>query len=70
MTLKEFLKKHKISQAKLAQMAEINQTQLNRSLNGHQKFYPSWKLRIAKALGEPLSELFADEGGREDHGSV
>lgn len=62
--LKEIMEQRKISQAKLAQMAGINQTQLNRAINGHQKFFPSWKTRIAKALDMPEGELFKDEGRR------
>ena len=62
MGLKEIMEQRKITQAQLSRMAGINQTQLNRACNGHQKFFPSWKKRIAKTLDLPEIELFPDEG--------
>lgn len=50
------------SQAKLARLAEINQTTLCKLENGKETLYPAWGERIARALdwkGDP-SELMEE----------
>jgi transcriptional regulator with XRE-family HTH domain len=59
--LKEIMKKRGISQAGMARKAGINQTQLNRAINGYQPFFKGWKERISKVLDMPVDELFPEE---------
>lgn len=55
-----------ISQSALARMANINQSQLNRAINGYQPFFPRWKKDISIVLGIPEDILFPEETKKED----
>jgi transcriptional regulator with XRE-family HTH domain len=59
--LKEVMRKRGMSQAQMARMADINQTQFNRAYNGYQEFFPAWKKRISEVLNIEKSELFPDD---------
>lgn len=56
--LKEIMRQRNISQASMARMANINQTQFNRAYNGFQPFFPGWKKKISQALNMNEEELF------------
>ncbi len=55
--LKE-LKARNISKLKLAQAAGIASSDLYNALNGKKTMFPSWKKRIAEALGKAEEDLF------------
>lgn len=58
--LKEVMKQRNISQAQMARMADINQTQFNRAYNGFQTFFPTWRKKISIALDIREDELFPE----------
>lgn len=59
--LKDVMKERGISQAAMARMANINQSQFNRAYNGNQPFFKGWKKRISEVLNIPESELFPQD---------
>lgn len=63
--LKEIMKQRNISQASMARMANINQTQFNRAYNGFQPFFPAWRKRISEALNIREEELFSEYKRKE-----
>lgn len=66
--LKYELFRRGMSQAKLAHMADINQTSLSRLMLGKEHVYPKWAERIAEAIGwegnpdELFEEVIDDDG--------
>jgi transcriptional regulator with XRE-family HTH domain len=56
--LRDVMQQRNISQAAMARMANINQTQFNRAYNGLQEFFPSWRKRISEVLNMTEVELF------------
>jgi transcriptional regulator with XRE-family HTH domain len=58
--LAEILYQRRISQAKLARMADMNLTDLNAMLHGRRPTFPGWRRRIAQALNMPESEVFPE----------
>lgn len=62
-----------LSQAKLARLADINQTCLCRLEKGHLPMYPAWEERIVDALGytgdasELMEEVSEEEFMRYAH---
>ena len=66
--LAEIRKRKGVSQAKLARLAEVNQTSLSRIENGKEPAYPRRGRRIADALGwegDP-AELFEEVRDADD----
>jgi len=58
--LAEILYKKRLSQAKLARMADMNPTDLNSMIHERRPAFPGWRQRIAKALNMPESEVFPE----------
>lgn len=58
--LKRIMKERNISQAAMARMANINQTQFNRAYNGFQPFFPAWRQRISIALNLSEEDIFEE----------
>lgn len=59
--LKEVRSERGLSQLKLAFLAGISPWDISRLENGWIRPYPSWRKRLAKALGTSQAELFPDE---------
>lgn len=57
-TLKELLVSRNMSHFKLALLADIDPSDLNKAIAGKKPFYPLWKMNVATALNVPVQELF------------
>jgi len=58
--LAEILYRKRISQAKLARMAEMNPTDVNAMIHERRPAFPGWRKRIAAALNMPETEVFPE----------
>ena len=59
--LKEMRKQRGLSQLKLAHLTGIQPSEISRVENGRLIPYPSWRTRLARALGATEHELFPEE---------
>ena len=58
--LTKILYDSRISQAKIARLADINQSDLNSMIHGKRPAYPAWRTRISQALRMPEHEVFPE----------
>lgn len=56
-----------ISRYRLAKMANITPQDLYAVLGGKRTLFPSWRMRICKALEMSEEELFLSEGGNDEN---
>jgi len=63
--LKEVRNERGLSQLKLAFLTGISPGDISRIENGWIRPYPSWRKRLAKALGTSQVRLFQEEGGND-----
>lgn len=55
----QILYERRLSQAKLARLAEINQADLNAMIHGRRPAFPAWRKRIADVLDLPEEDIFS-----------
>ena len=58
--LREIRKRKELSQLKLGQLTGIQPSEISRVENGWLTPYPSWRTRLAEALGVSEDTLFPD----------
>ena len=60
MKLKKIMTEKNLNQRKLSAMADMAQADLNQAILGKKPMFPSWRKRIAAALGMTEIEVFPE----------
>ena len=64
--LKSIMRQSKLSQYRLAHMANVPSTGLNQAINGKLTFFPGWRKRVAIALNMPEDEVFPEYAEKKE----